>query len=161
MPITRLPNGARKKKYENWRVLYGLRLWLTIKLLYWNRLAPVACYVCFLCLIYRKMQAGEVGASTSDILTDKAEDDLAHVAERCVRMEFQLTNLFLVWRNFTSDKWSCDLYAFITSLPTRKSRYLWNKFTSCFFLWTAKEKRMMTMKKMMTTTKVKRKLRQT
>ena len=42
------------------------------------------------------MQAGEVGASTSDILTDKAEDDLAHVAERCVRMEFQLTNLFLV-----------------------------------------------------------------
>ena len=39
------------------------------------------------------MQAGEVGASTSDILTDKAEDDLAHVAERCVRMEFPIDKL--------------------------------------------------------------------
>ena len=27
------------------------------------------------CKFYRKMQAGEVGASNSDILTDKADDD--------------------------------------------------------------------------------------
>ena len=29
--------------------------------------------------MFRKMQAGEVGASNSDILTDKADDDALHV----------------------------------------------------------------------------------
>ena len=41
----------------------------------------------FTLFLYRKMQAGEVGASSSDILTDKADDDEAHMPERCVRVE--------------------------------------------------------------------------
>lgn len=36
----------------------------------------------FLLHFYRKMQAGEVGASNSDILTDKADDDVTQVPER-------------------------------------------------------------------------------
>lgn len=37
------------------------------------------------------MQAGEVGASNSDILTDKEDDDVTHMTGRCVKPQMCVT----------------------------------------------------------------------
>ena len=42
-------------------------------------------YCIFCSLHFRKMQEGDVGASNSDLQTDRADDDITHMPERCVQ----------------------------------------------------------------------------
>ena len=46
------------------------------------------------------MQEGDVGASNSDLLSDKAADDGKHMSERFVELEYKLSKSLVAEREF-------------------------------------------------------------
>ena len=58
----------------------------TLHVLYTITYLPLTQCITFVCsLHFRKMQEGDVGASNSDLQTDRADDDVTHKPARCVQ----------------------------------------------------------------------------